>query len=450
MVLRLGSHAEKRYFLKTIQLWDGLIVGSNLLEATPGATSSLIMKFAGAKHKVPYYIDPMTYAFGTYVERKTDRLRTDLDWIKSEQKVRGSNTTERRFKRSYRRLAERLGGSVIRAIETNEALSANLLDETNQIENMCSAVLNYQRSRISSEISSWPEFEADTEVIPGPAALFAPYFYIDCHHLDAGLSLFSACARISASMAANEQVHCVLCTDVSRLDSPEFLEKAATLILDSGVDGVWLWFSRYYEETASVSRLRAFRKLVEKLSETVDVYNRHGGKFSLALSRCGLRGTSHGVGYGEQKDVMPVIGQSTPTVRYYLPDLGRRLGVPEIERALPGIGVRTAEDFLDSVCRCPICRQVIGPDGGGFSSYGDFRYSSPETKRQTQAPAAAQRCRFHFLLNRAMERDWFQTADIRTICKLFEKAFRKWASEPTLSGDARHLPRWKKVLAERI
>ena len=46
-----------------------------------------------------------------------------------------------------------------------------------------------------------------------------------------------------------------------------------------------------------------------------------------------MSGISHGVGYGEQKDVIPVIGQSTPTVCYYLPDLKRRLGVPQIERA---------------------------------------------------------------------------------------------------------------------
>ena len=53
VVLRLGSHAEKDYFLKTIELWDGLMVGANLVEAAPRATSSMVLKFAGKKHEIP-------------------------------------------------------------------------------------------------------------------------------------------------------------------------------------------------------------------------------------------------------------------------------------------------------------------------------------------------------------------------------------------------------------
>jgi hypothetical protein len=86
VILRLGSHAEKGYFLKTVKFWNGLIVGANLLEAAPGATSSLILKFSGKNNNKPYYVDPMTYAFGSYVENGV--TRTDLDWIKSDQKVK--------------------------------------------------------------------------------------------------------------------------------------------------------------------------------------------------------------------------------------------------------------------------------------------------------------------------------------------------------------------------
>ena len=53
VVLRLGSHAEKDYFFKKIELWDGLMVGENLVEAAPVATSSMVFKFAGRKHEIP-------------------------------------------------------------------------------------------------------------------------------------------------------------------------------------------------------------------------------------------------------------------------------------------------------------------------------------------------------------------------------------------------------------
>ena len=62
IILRLGSHAEKEYFLKTSPLYDGVIIGANLLESTPGATSSLLLKIKKMGKKV--YIDPITYSFG--------------------------------------------------------------------------------------------------------------------------------------------------------------------------------------------------------------------------------------------------------------------------------------------------------------------------------------------------------------------------------------------------
>lgn len=446
VILRLGSHAEKDYFLKTIALWDGLIVGANLLESAPGATSSLIFKFAGVNNNIPYYIDPMTYAFGTYTERGASKQRSDLDWIKSEQKNRKTNVVERSFKRSYRALAEKLGGVVQNALEIEKGISTDLVNRQKDIDELCDAVIQYQRTRVKSEFELDPEYAHVAHLVPNPAAVFAPYFYIDPLRSDEGLALFSACAESSASLDPDEPVHVVLCTDVSSLDSDEFLEEAAVSIKNSGVDGVWLWFSRFYEDQALTPQLFRFRHFIEELSETVKVFNMHGGLFSLALSRYGMSGTSHGVGYGEQKDVIPVIGQSTPTVRYYLPGLGRRLGVPQIQRALGGIGVETAEQFFDKVCGCSICRGVIGADLDEFSSFGDLHYATEESRRKAQTPTAAKRCRFHFLLNRMRERDWLRDVDATKIAELFKDAYLKWEKQPTISGDAQHLQRWTKVL----
>ena len=445
VILRLGSHAEKDYFLKTIALWDGLIVGANLLESAPGATSSLIFKFAGNKNKTPYYIDPMTYAFGTYTERGASEQRSDLDWIKSEQKNRKTKAIERSFKRSYRALAEALGGAVQHALEVEKGISTDLVDRQDEIDQLCDAVIQYQQSRVKREFELDSEYRDVASLIPNPAAVFAPYFYIDPARSDEGLALFSACAESTVSLKPVEPVHVVLCTDVSNLDSSDFLNEATDSIKKSGVNGVWIWFSRFYEDAASTSRLFRFRNFVEELSETVQVFNMHGGLFSLALSRFGMSGTSHGVGYGEQKDVIPVIGQSTPTVRYYLPDLGRRLGVPQIQRALGGIGVETTEQFFDKVCGCAICRGVIGSDLDKFSSFGTLHYATEESKRKAQTPTAAKRCRFHFLLNRASERDRLRDVDATKIAELFKNAYSKWEKRPTISGDAQHMHKWMKV-----
>jgi hypothetical protein len=444
VVLRLGSHAEKDYFLKTTRLWDGLIVGANLLEAAPGATSSLIFRFAGEKHKVPYYIDPMTYAFGAYVEHGATEPRTDLDWIKSDQKNRKTKKIERLYKRSYLKLAEELGGAILGAVQNDEGIAPAQLNAAD-IAQLAQSVVQYQLTRVRNEFAADLEYAAEADKIPLPTAVFAPYFYIDPNAADQGLQLLFDCANAAKQQAGSTPVHAVLCTDTSMLRDPDFLEKAAAGIKASGVVGVWLWFSRFYEEAASGAELLAFRHFILDLKEEVEVYNMHGGYFSLALSRVGLNGVSHGVGYGEQKDVIPVIGQSTPTVRYYLPDLKRRLGVPQIERALSGIGVTTAQEFFDKVCACAICRGVLGTDLKQFSSFGDLHYSTAESQRKAQTPAAAQRCRFHFLLNRARERDELNGLSSAEIAATFADAHTKWAGQPTVRGDAEHLLRWKDI-----
>ena len=88
VILRLGSHSEKEYVEKTIKQFDGVMVGANLLQATPGATATLLFKLNKQAGR-PYYVDPMTYAFGSYLDPDTGRVRSDLDWIKSDKKVKG-------------------------------------------------------------------------------------------------------------------------------------------------------------------------------------------------------------------------------------------------------------------------------------------------------------------------------------------------------------------------
>lgn len=448
VILRLGSHAEKEYFLKTINVWDGLIVGANLLEAAPGATCSLIFKFAGKKNRTPYYVDPMTYAFGTLIEKGV--TQTDLDWIKSDQSVRVSakpgqpkKRIERRYKRSYRKLAEELSGPVLEAIESNTGIVT--LDD-NRVQEICETVVRYQERRVRREFEADPEYTTVADLIPPPAAVFAPYFFIDPNRADDGLRLFSQCAKSAARVRSDIPIHAVFCTDAVMLGEPEFLRFAALQIKDSGVAGVWLWFSRFYEEAAELQQLRSFREFVENLQHEVEVYNMHGGYFSLALSRFGLNGVSHGIGYGEQKDVFPVIGRSTPTVRYYLPDLRRRLGVPQIERALSGIGVDTATKFFDRVCGCAICNGVIQTNIKQFSAFGDLHYSTERSMRLAQTPAAARRCRFHFLLNRRLERMHVAKLSATEIANEFNRAYEKWNKEPTIQRYSEHLARWESVL----
>ncbi len=214
----------------------------------------------------------------------------------------------------------------------------------------------------------------------------------------------------------------------------------------TGITGVWLWFSGFFEDSATRSILEGYRDLVAALSENLEVHAMHGGFLSLALASYGMRGVSHGVGYGEQKDVVPVIGQSTPTVRYYLPALARRLGVPQVERAFDALGIKTPDDFHKKVCGCAVCKGVVVNSLAEFSAFGDMQFSRPSSKRLAQTPAAAKRCRFHFLLSRIRERDNVRTMSPKQIAQQLTAAEKTWGNQPSLENESKHLPTWAKIL----
>lgn len=446
IIIRYGSHAEKEYLLKTIKFLDGLIVGANLIESTPAATASLISKAGGKKLVTPYYIDPMTYAFGTYTSRETGRVRADLDWIKSDQKVVGTKQKKRDFKSSYRELSSAYGGVFQVAIQAGRAITPKELAPGQTVIDTCKAVVDYQLMRISDEFKKDPEFGQYADDLPGPAAVFAPYFYVEPSDASAWLNVNLKLAAATASLSPGAPVHAVICVDRSYLLRRDFLELIKDALPKTGIDAVWFWFSRFTEDGASLGELTGFRGIVEALSPEIDVYNLHGGVFSLALSRHGLAGISHGIGYGEQKDVIPVIGQSIPTVRYYLPDIHKRVGVPDVERCFDALGVREPAEFYAQICNCIVCKGVVSRSVADFSAFGEMHRSTPVAKRLAQTPAAAKRCRFHFLLNRIRERDEQKIKTLEETTRAMALALQKWRAQPSLEEETGHLALWIKAL----
>ena len=244
-------------------------------------------------------------------------------------------------------------------------------------------------------------------------------------------------------------VHSVLCADYEMLIDSSFIKDVATEIPKTGVNGVWLWFSKFDEWEVQEKYLRAFKSLVEQLSEKgLEVYNRHGGYFSLALNKFGMKGISHGVGYGEKKDVQQIKGPpNAPIVRYYLPDMYKRFGVPDIEACLDGLNITTPEDFHEKICGCVICKGVVKNSILDFQRFGDTHYATSQSKRQSQTPAAAKRCRFHFLMNRIIEKDFIGGNDLATINQKITDAQEKWEEQLLIINNSDHLARWKTVLS---
>ena len=436
LFIRLGTHAEKDYLEKTIKYLDGFIVASNLIEATPGATASLLVKLSGARIAKPYFIDPMTYAYGL-----------DLDFLKSERivKVKGKKTKQWVVKRSYRQLSEQLGGVFAEVLERDEPIGPDDFDRTSVVNATCKAVAEFQLNRPGAELASDEEFSPYSDSLPSPAAVLTPYFYVSENSAE-WLELVFKFAKATVALKLGLPIHAVVCADESFLEDSDATDSLIEKLPKTGVDGVWLWFSNLDEHSATTQQLRNLKDLVVALSDSIEVYNMHGGYYSLALSRLGLTGTAHGIGYGEQKVIEPVQGQGIPTVRYYLRDVRKRLGVPEIERAFGKLGITTKKDFFEKICDCVICRGVIKTGLQEFSSFGELHYAAADSKRKSQTAAAAKLCRFHFLLNRIKERDAIADQSIEEICEGLSRGWKIWTKQPSVENDTIHLPRWRKAL----
>ena len=444
VILRMGSHSEKEYIEKTLKQFDGVMVGANLLQISPGATASLLLKLYNIC-KRPYFVDPMTYAFGSYFDPETGKVRDDLDWIKSFQKVPGKGVVERRFKGSYLKLAESFGPPFSTALDRGRAINQADFPSDGVVDAACRSVIEFQAERLRKVFKDDPQTASFADTLPGPAALFAPYFYVEPGRAKQWIEVNHRLALGATKQSQKTPVHIVICGHLDLLT-----DKLSAFVVENLLAckpaGVWLWFSRFDERYAEKEQLVALRWWVEKLSPAMAVYNMHGGFFSLALSKFGMSGTTHGVGYGEQKDVVPVIGHSTPTVQYYVRALHSKYSVLQIQRSYSRVGIKTPADFYAKICDCAICKGIIGDDLDEFSQFGEIHYSTPKSKRAAQTPAAAKRCRYHFLLNRIRERDYVANASLAEIVAQCIASADLWAKTATIGTVSEHLRVWAEVL----
>ncbi len=458
IILRYGSHAEKDYFLKLAGKYDGIMFGANLLEITPAATASLLARLRKDNPSLRFYLDPMTYCFGPYIDPSTGKKRSDLDALKSTRKDRKTKKKFTAVKDSYTSLATALGSRFNTAVNDGQSCTAidpSSIPEEDRDE-FCKGVIDYQVQRIEQlidpEIQGDPVLKAEFEGIGTPNAVFAPYFYIHEKWDNDGFKVAMDLVRRSVTIAPDKSVHAVVCANDSFLASSKWVDYLIREIPKTGVSGVWFWFDGFDELNASLDKLQAFRRLVSGLPEAISVYNLHGGYFSMLLTHDGLTGISHGVGYGERSDVAKVKGVAAPTVRYYLPPIRKRVGVPDIQRCFPDVGISNPSDFFEKVCDCPICKGVIGDNLARFAAFGQMHRARPDSKRDTQTPSAAKMCRFHFLLNRFKERGLVAALDADKRGNHVTNEAAPWRSCYPLrqdlgqDGSEGYIERWAKAL----
>ena len=429
--LRLGTHAEKDYAIKTTGIYDCIVLNANLVAATPGGSASLVLRL-----QKPFVIDPMTYAFAL-----------NPRYLLTQSKAK-STRGKLIVKKTYELLGNRYGPPVAGCAGRRRTQPSDFT-ECN-IDKFVSNVYEFQ---IRALPETWEKEEEFRELAAlqyvGPYAVVSPYFYMSPGpRLEAWVELNARLATAFRKCVPDEMACYVpVCFDEVLLDSPEVVTRISEALQLVPCTGYLIWVSDLREQESGKARLRVLTELVRRLSMGGEkrVVNAHGGFFSCALRVFGMTGVSHGVGYGEHRDVTPVLGGGLPPVKYYYPPLKALLIPTEIETILPGIGVDTPRAFHERVCDCSICRSVISNDIVEFEKFYEFKLN--QEGNEVATPEAYNRSRFHYLLARKKEIDWLSTATIPQIVETLRRSYGLYEEEVGLA-DVDYLETWAQVLNE--
>lgn len=425
-IIRLGTHAEKDYLTRAYAWFDEIALNANLVEGTASSLGVFLNELRD-KDK-GYFIDPVTYAFA----------------LSPNYLMRGSagQISRSNLKRTFTGLAERYGSVVNQHAGQRPLEPSHLASEAAQHE-LCQRVLDYERDRLNEAVSRSVDFlMMDTEIEPLiPTRFIAPYFHLsgDLEWLPINIALANrACDTEPATWV-------VVCLDSLLLDSTPTIDNLVSEYGSLGTPGYLLWATDLEEERATEGQIRGLQQLIRGLSQdgAKQVINMFGGYFSCLLADYGLTGISHGVGYGEKRDIIPVLGGGLPPAKYYLPAIHQHIRMDQFA----AIASQLDDNSFSCVCDCTICRGLLRQGVG----YLIRQYTATETKivngryRQAATPQVYRLTRFHYLNNKHLEFQRCRGIECKSLLGELDSAYRQFRGQLGTSS-LMYLRRWQRVL----
>jgi hypothetical protein len=273
-----------------------------------------------------------------------------------------------------------------------------------------------------------------------PDRFFAPYFVEDGVGTWTELNL--SIVEVAASIVG-EACLGMIAYDAAATDDAG-LSELADAYDDSSDFRVVVWPTDLDEHRAAGDDLARYAEFVRRLAasdrQPVAAY---GGFFAVLLQFKGLAGFSHGLGYGDKRDLEPVLGGGLPPARYYLP--GLRDGVSPADLPLLVRGMNES-DVLSLVCDCAICSGLL--EQGGVPR---FLAELTDTEEHVNArrrvvsvatPKVYKLTRYHFLQARAHEVAWVSETESWADVESIVRAGSEWVADRLGSRAVAHIERW--------
>ncbi len=425
--LRMGTHAERDYFLRGRSLFDAVFVNANLMEATRDATSVLLIRL-----KRPYLIDPITYAFAS-----------DPTLLRSGTQPK-AGASKPRPRSTFQALAEAYALPIAEQIGQRRLSPRDFTSETFAIT--VDRVLQYQNGIVGQSLASNAEFigaQLDGVVTATPDGLIPPYFVDDFSGSWTDLNL---AALTQASETRKDQVVGMVAYD-STSSTLNHTLPLGMKVLETNVSRLILWPADLDEHYAVDAVLQAYSDLVEQLASAGRrVWAAYGGFFAILLRFRGLDGVSHGLGYGDKRQTEPVTGGGVPPASYYAKPVRDNVSIGTLSLLAEGL---TVQQYKDRICECAICSELLDRGGvdellGAFSET-ELRPSPRRGMIEVSTPFVYRLARFHYLLNRASEIQWVESGISFGDIAAQMRSDAEWAADRIGDKAVRHIERWLRV-----
>lgn len=433
--LRLGIHAEQRFFEENQDKYDIVVLNASLACYFASATATLM---AGKLANKKFIIDPMTHAFAhnpRYI--MTEEGGRERPHVKS----------------SIAGLADVYGPPVSTAVGDGtkpRPLDRKDFGSAKAISSLAEKVVGFQEGFLANAMPAEDRkyLPDDFPMLLKPLYLIAPYFYMESGTIDKWLGLNLDLAEAAKKVAPNGEVYAEIVIDRGILDSqPEIDRITGAYVGLDRCDGFLIWISDLDEHEAGLSTLAGLKRLVASLSKTgKPVINLFGGYYSLLLTvSAGLTGVCHGPGYGEERDVVPV-GGGLPVSKYYLTPVHRRLLYSQVELLVNTPVWSSAGQFHGEVCSGETCKSVLHGDLSNFYKFGEETVTQ-KGRRTYSFPTTDARylTTQHYLEAKAQEFSFVSSASHSDVLGQLREARDRYQAFMT-GAQLRYLDTWTEAL----
>jgi len=294
--------------------FDGLLVPGTVAAFQLEGTGGFVLALSATEAHTPYVIDPRSPLFQQDIEepkRAHEALKAILG-----------------LPENYSPNPRKWNASLV------EKVAENWVNFNCSYKTQTSAKFDKYAKRLGDV-----KHEAATE----PKLLLAPYFASDSESdpwWEISLRLFEATRAKLAEQRGNRT-----CMRVVAAKSVSALVTLLPTLQDD--KQMVIWVSSLDEFKTDAAELASYGTAVrEGTANGKELFALYGGFFAVLLSGAGLRGASHGIGYGEYRNWKELPQSGPPPARYYLPELHKYVRA-ELADVLWGAQVTR--------CPCPAC-----------------------------------------------------------------------------------------------